>query len=58
MQLTLRVIGALLVVAGAAFFITDGVSLAPAVMILGGAAAFLSSYTTTPRGRDAPRGSS
>ena len=58
MLLTLRVIGALLVVAGAAFLIMDGASVAPVVMILGGAAALLSSYTTAPRGTEASRKSS
>ena len=50
MQLTVRVIGALLVVAGAVFVIMDGASLAPVIMILGGSGALLGSYTVEPRG--------
>ncbi len=58
MQLTVRVIGAVLVVAGAAFLIMDGASLPPVIMILGGAGALLGSYTGARHARDAPRESS
>lgn len=43
--LVLRVVGALLVVAGAVFLVLDGFTAAPVVMVLGGAAALLTSYT-------------
>lgn len=55
--LVLRVIGALLVVAGAVFLVLDGFAAAPVVMVLGGAAALLTSYTGASEGTGTERSS-